>query len=345
MTKKMMKLLTRTEVTLTATEPLVSVIIGNYNYGRFLAEAIESVLGQTYRNFELIVVDDGSTDNSREVIDSYGDRLIAIFQENTGQGGAFNTGVTRAKGEIICFLDSDDYFHKDKLAKVVAGFLNHPEWVQITHCWTSVNGEGLPRGRGSTILSQGNVRSLLMQWGKYAMGITSAITYRRAVLQQVLPISTGQSGGADTYLTATIPFYGEVGCINEPLMFYRMHGKNKQVHNDNLTFLIQQREDTAAYINEVAGRVGLIDRFDIQRDVDYRSLKVLQQGGVPWTEAFGIIWLSLQESIALKRSARDTLERLLRRGICALFPSEGKVVLRLGLRGYLRFKVLGTELS
>ncbi len=345
MTKKMTELLTRTEVPLTATEPLVSVIIGNYNYGRFLAEAIESVLGQTYRNFELIVVDDGSTDNSREVIESYGDRLIAIFQENTGQGGACSAGFARAKGEIICLLDSDDYFHREKLAKVVAAFLDHPEWVQISHCWTSVNREGLPRGRGSTILSQGNVRSLLLQWGKYAMAITSAITYRRAVLQQVMPISTGQSVVIDTYLNATIPFYGEVGCINEPLMFYRMHGRNKQAHNGNLPYLIQQREETATYINEAATRVGLIDRFDIQGDVDYRSLKVLQQGGVPWTEAFGIIWLSLQESIAIGRSARDTLERLLRRGICALFPSEGRVVLRLGLRGYLRFKVLGTELS
>ncbi len=105
--------------------------------------------------------------------------------------------------------------------------------------------------------------------------------------------------------------------------------------------MLQQRELTAAYINETAAKVGLIDRFNSQRDVDYRSLKALQQGGVSWIEAFQIIWLSLQESIAIRRSARDMVERLLRRAICALFPSEGKAVLKLGLRGYLRFKLAG----
>jgi len=76
-------------------------------------------------------------------------------------------------------------------------------------------------------------------------------------------------------------------------------------------------------------------------DVDYRTLTALQQGNVPWKEKIEIIWLSLRESREIGRSAKDTLERLLRRGICALFPSEGRAVLRLGLRGYLRFKLFG----
>jgi glycosyltransferase involved in cell wall biosynthesis len=125
-------------------KPFVSVIISNYNYACYLAQAIESVLNQTYQNFELIVVDDGSTDNSYKVLESYKDRLTAIFQDNAGQGEAFNAGVAQSQGEIICFLDADDYFHKDKLAKVVAGFLDHPDWVQISHPWISVNREGLP---------------------------------------------------------------------------------------------------------------------------------------------------------------------------------------------------------
>lgn len=324
-------------------KPLVSVILNNYNYGCFLSQAIESVLIQTYPNWELIVVDDGSTDNSCEVIKSYQDCLTAIFQENAGQGEALNAGIAQSKGEIICFLDADDYFYKEKLAKVVAGFLNHPEWVQISHCWTSVNREGLPIGRGSTILSQGNVKNLLLQWGRYAMGITSGLAYRRTVLQQVLPIPTNKSAAADTYLATVIPFCGEVGRINERLMFYRIHGNNKQARNDNLPYLIQEREDTATYINQAAAKVGLVDRFNIQRDIDYRSLQVLQRGGVPPTEALQIIWLSLRESIAIRRSVRDTIERLLRRSICAVFPSEGKAVLRLGLRGYLRFKLLGNS--
>lgn len=322
--------------------PIVSVIISNYNYGCFLSQAIESVLGQTYQQFELIVVDDGSTDNSREVIESYKDCLTAIFQKNAGQGAAFNAGIAESKGEIICFLDADDYFHKDKLAKVVAAFLAHPEWVQISHCWISVNREGLPTNRILKVLSQGDVRNFLLQRGKYAWGITSGLAYRRSGLEQVLPIPK-QPRAADTYLTATVPFYGKVGCINEPLMFYRMHGNNRRAHSDNLPYLIEQREDTVACINKAAANVGLSNRFDIQQDVDYRTLKALQLGGVPWTEALQILWLSLQESIAIRRSPSDTLNRLVQRGICAVFPSEGRAVLRFGLRGYLRFKLSGQE--
>ncbi len=322
--------------------PLVSVILDNYNYGRFLAQSIDSVLNQTYKNFELIVVDDGSTDNSREIIESYKERLIAIFQENAGQEAAFNAGIERARGEIICFLDSDDYFHKDKLEKVVASFANHPEWVQVGHCWISVDAEGLPVGSStSNVLSQGNVRDLLLKWGKYASTITSGLSCRRSVLEKVMPF--GKGWGVDAYLNVTLPFYGEVGGINEPLMFYRMHGKNIRAYNNNLSYLIQQREATANFINEVAARAGITERFDIQRDVDYRSYKAMQQGGVAWTEALQIIWLSFQESRAIGRSTKDTLVRLLYRSICTLFPTEGKAILRLGLRGYFRFKFLGKE--
>lgn len=324
--------------------PLVSVIISNYNYGCYLSEAIESVLAQTYQNFELIVVDDGSTDNSHAAIASYQDRITAIFQHNAGQGEAFNSGISHSKGEIVCFLDADDYFHKDKLAKVVAAFLQHPEWVQISHCWIAVNRDGLPTNRILKALSQGDVRNLLLKCGKYAWGPTSGLAYRRSALQQVLPIPK-QPRAADTYLTATVPFYGEVGCINQPLMFYRMHGNNRRAHSDNLPYLLEQREDTAACINQAASRVGLSQRFDIQRDVDYRCFKALQLGGVSWIEALQILWLSLQESLTIRRSPSDTLNRLLQRGICALFPSQGKAVLRLGLRCYVRHKLFNRSIA
>ncbi|PSF38680.1 glucosyl transferase [Aphanothece hegewaldii CCALA 016] len=329
------------------TNPLISVIITNYNYGHFLAQAIESVLHQTYRNFELIVVDDGSTDDSFEVIKNYEESLIAIYQKNAGQGAAFNSGIAKAKGDIICFLDADDYFRKDKLEKVVIAFQKHPEWVQISHSWISVNQDNQVIGRGGKTLNKGNVQNLLLKKGRYAMGITSALAYRRAVLQQVLPVSTklfqveGKTftESADTYLTTTIPFYGKVGCIKEPLMFYRMHGKNVRAHCDQISYLIREHENMAAFINEAANQVGLNKSFKVEKDVDYRSLKAIEQNGVPLTEILNIIRLSLLESIAIKRSLKDATERLLRRSICATFPAQGKIILRLGLRGYLRFKL------
>lgn len=316
--------------------PLVSVIIGNYNYGHFIAEAIDSVLRQTYRHFELIVVDDGSTDGSKEVIRAYGEKLIAIFQSNGGQGAAFNTGIAQAQGEIVCFLDADDYFHPDKLSRIVAGFRDHPQWVQISHGRIAVDRQGNHVGLGSKTHNQGDVSQLLLQWGRYAMAITSALAYRRQVLERVLPIPTTRSEAADTYLTAVVPFYGEVGCINEPLMFYRIHGNNLQARTDKIGFLVKQRELNVKYINTAAEKVGLTARFDLQRDADYRSLLAIQKGSFSASETIKVIWLSWRESTAIGRSRADILERLLRRGLCAALPSEGKLILRLGLRGYFR---------
>jgi hypothetical protein len=84
-------------------QPLVSILINNYNYAHFVTEAIESALAQTYRHVEIIVVDDGSTDDSREVIGRFGNLVRMVAKENGGQASAFNAGFAASKGEIICF--------------------------------------------------------------------------------------------------------------------------------------------------------------------------------------------------------------------------------------------------
>lgn len=330
----------QTQSSITDSSPtLVSVIIGNYNYGQYISRAIESVLGQTYGHIELIVIDDGSSDNSRDVIASYGDRLTAIYQDNSGQGAAFNVGIQRAQGEIICFLDSDDYCRQDKVERIVAAFHAHPQWVQISHGRTTVDSQGRAIGSGSKRHSQGDVRSLLLRWGRYSMGITSTLAYRRNALVQVLPIPE-RAVGADTYLTAAIPFLGSVGAIEEPLTYYRIHGQNRQAHQDNIDFLIWQRQLNASFINQWAAKTGVADRFNLARDADYRSLQAAVAGERNWTEILQVSWLSLCESFAIGRSPKDTLERLLRRGICTFSPNAGRGVLRLGLRRYLRAQFL-----
>ncbi len=90
--------------------PLVSILINNYNYGKFLKQAVDSCLNQTYENIEVIVVDDGSTDDSKQIINSLCDQIIPVLKQNGGQASAINAGFRVSSGDIICLLDADDLY-------------------------------------------------------------------------------------------------------------------------------------------------------------------------------------------------------------------------------------------
>src|SRR5687768_10494646 len=101
--------------------PLVSIVVLNYNYARFLPRSVSSVLGQDYPNKEIIIVDDASTDHSAEVIAGFEGAVIPVLQaENKGQGAAMNAGFKASKGELVFFLDADDHLYPHAVSKVVA---------------------------------------------------------------------------------------------------------------------------------------------------------------------------------------------------------------------------------
>jgi glycosyltransferase involved in cell wall biosynthesis len=107
--------------------PLVSVIITVFNGEKYLREAVESVLAQTYGSFEIILVDDGSTDNSSEIAKSFASQVRYFYQENKGQGFAMNRGIELSKGYFLAFLDADDLWKKDKLMHQMAVFDDNPD--------------------------------------------------------------------------------------------------------------------------------------------------------------------------------------------------------------------------
>ena len=109
--------------------PKVSVIIPTYNRSKYVTKAIDSVLAQTYRDFEIIVVDDGSTDNTKEVLKPYTDRIKYLYQENTGVSAARNAGIRAAGGQWIAFLDSDDEWLPEKLSIQMDYLSRHNEIV------------------------------------------------------------------------------------------------------------------------------------------------------------------------------------------------------------------------
>ena len=107
--------------------PFVSVIIPVYNGERYLAEAIKSVLAQTYQNFELIVINDGSTDNTSNIIARYQDSLHSIYQPNAGLPASLNLGISLSRGEWIAFLDADDLWLEEKLSRQIRMVVENPE--------------------------------------------------------------------------------------------------------------------------------------------------------------------------------------------------------------------------
>jgi glycosyltransferase involved in cell wall biosynthesis len=114
---------------------LVSVVIPSYNHAEFVGTCIDSILTQTYRNLEVIVIDDGSTDDTRERMKEYGDKIRYVYHDNRGRGATRNRGIELAQGEWIAFVDADDIWRRDKLEKQMAAIEKYPEIdLIVTDC-------------------------------------------------------------------------------------------------------------------------------------------------------------------------------------------------------------------
>jgi len=159
--------------------PKVSVVIATYNRARFLPETIESVLKQRFRDFELIVVDDGSTDETREVLRSYGDRVRSFYQENRGPSAARNLGIRQARGQWIAIQDSDDLCTPDHL-EVLFGFAEKNPGLGMVFA----NGAylGGPEHNRETIIPEEKSRRLAQQGVKLADLFDKSIVRLQAAL-------------------------------------------------------------------------------------------------------------------------------------------------------------------
>lgn len=211
--------------------PLVSTIINNYNYGHFLREAIDSVLNQTYSHTEIIVVDDGSTDNSREIIANYKDRIIPVLKDNGGQASAFNAGVAASKGYIICFLDADDIFLPEKVAKVVDVFRNYQD---IGWCFHSQRVVDVDTGALLRISRESSSRECdfrpHIRRGKesFIAPATSGLCLTHSLLEKILPLpeSKTHKTAADRYIKVTALALSKGFFLAQELTIQRIHGDN-----------------------------------------------------------------------------------------------------------------------
>ena len=252
----------------------VSIIINNYNYDRFLGEAIDSALNQSYGNIEVIVVDDGSTDNSRQIIAEYGDRIIPILQPNGKQAAAFNSGFARSKGEIIIFLDSDDYLYPQAVMEIIA--IWRSDLAKVHYRLDVVDGEGASLGysapQGTFPLSVGKVWQMLLEVGSYTSTPTSGNALNRRALTELFPIPDEYKLTADDYLSFQVPFYGEVAAIEQPLGVYRVHDSNQwalsTVTGDRFKRFVRHDLQNFALLTNKARELG----YQIPPDLEQRSI-------------------------------------------------------------------------
>lgn len=221
--------------------PLVSILINNYNYGRFLSDAIDSSLNQDYPDIEVIVVDDGSTDSSREIIEGYGNRIIAVLKENGGQASAFNSGFEASRGSIVCFLDSDDWFAPEKVSLIVEAFNRNSSSGWLVHNLRHVGND-----QQSTSISEfadftpppvssGDYTELVRS-GKYKtlpwLPATSGICFRRQALEKILPVPLALRITADNYLKCAGLMTSPLIAIDDFLTCQRIHGSNAYSNAD-----------------------------------------------------------------------------------------------------------------
>jgi glycosyltransferase involved in cell wall biosynthesis len=241
--------------------PLVSILINNYNYGRFLSEAIDSALGQTYGNTEVIVVDDGSTDNSREIISGYGTRIIPVLKENGGQASAFNIGVKISRGDILCFLDSDDMFGADKAERIVRMFEDNKDAGWVYHDLAYIDAQGTPLKYGERAHDYSLISGVLLDFTaairkgnpiEYGPPATTALSLRRDLLQKYFPLSeTLKITENDDCLKVPALCLAKGIHLAEDLGKQRIHGRNSYTaRKDNLVQRLEINICTATFLRE-----------------------------------------------------------------------------------------------
>jgi glycosyltransferase involved in cell wall biosynthesis len=207
---------------------IVSIVINNFNYGRYLGQAIDSCLSQTYRNIELIVVDDGSIDESRAVIAKYGNRIKPVLKPNGGQSSALNAGFAVCTGDFICLLDSDDWFFSNKVEEVLRAFSTRLDAQWVFHPIQMVFPDG------STKVSPTQTQTKFIDDRNNAMNgkltyvapPTSALSFRRGFLSTIMPLSDDIVIASDNYLKFASLSLGAGISLNEILAAQRIHENN-----------------------------------------------------------------------------------------------------------------------
>jgi glycosyltransferase involved in cell wall biosynthesis len=204
--------------------PLVSVIVPSFNHARYLRECVDSVLAQDHPATELIVVDDGSTDGSLDVLKSYGDRLRLLQQQGGRQARARNLALAVARGELVAFLDSDDRWRPGRLSAAVAAFRARPQAALVWADHAFIDAQGRPLGEQRWVSPGGDFRRVLIAGNPIC---NATVTVRRGVLDEIGGFNEQAPRVCDGAAWLQIAARGHVFVhLPQRVLDYRLHGGN-----------------------------------------------------------------------------------------------------------------------
>ena len=274
----------------------VSVLIDTYNHERFIEQAIVSVLEQDFpeADREIIVVDDGSTDHTPEMVKKFEPHVRLLRKENGGQGSAFNAGIPECKGEIVAFLDGDDWWTQEKLSVVSREFETHTDFGTVGHGIFEVNEAGfravttVPDRIYELRLKSAEEAREFLQLRTY-LG-TSRLAVRREVLDRALPLPFDLAIEADEFLAAVTTACSGARILNVPLTNYRLHSGNLfQYQGSDPVRGRRKYIALAGIVRELPARLAaasiapeVTDILTSSVHLDVERLRLSLDGGWPW---------------------------------------------------------------
>ncbi|MGI8792789.1 MAG: glycosyltransferase [Acidimicrobiales bacterium] len=283
----------------------VSVVIPSYNYGRFIAEAVDSVLAQTLPPKEVIVVDDGSTDDTLARLGQYRGSIDLITQANAGVSVARNSGVQHSTGDIVAFLDADDVWAPQKLERQVERF-ERDAGVGLVHCCLQeVDEVGRLVGKPTEGL-EGWVSEELLLLRRPVVGCSSCVAVRRSVHDEIGGFDPRLSTSADWDYAYRVAERYRVALVPEALVHYRGHGSNMHADVDLM------RDDMLLAFHKA---------FAEGQGRSHRRLR---------RRAYGRLHLIIGTSYGAQRRWRDGVWHLLQATLHS--PSQGAYVAGMPLR-------------
>jgi glycosyltransferase involved in cell wall biosynthesis len=287
-----------------------SVIIPVYNGSLYILEAVKSVLSQTYTDYEIIVVDDGSTDDTRLLLEKFGDKLRYIYQQNQGPSAARNNGIKASKGRYIAFLDADDIWLETKLERQIV-LLEENETLGITSCGTvlvDANSNEFPRAKGDLAFDKDCVRQELII--RNVIGSPSSVIVRKECFEKVGLFDESLRGGEDKDMWFRTVEHFAVSILEECLVKYRVHNSN--AHKNIEMMRNNQRAILRKHRCQINWKQRLKANSYIHLDAAHEYSSILQKINALQDAFYAILWYPLKTY-----RGDDKYQVLLK----ALFPS------------------------